>query len=152
MESINCVCVKCITLCDCLCSSSCCCFSASLIQNIGEFGAKNYFTDHQTANIIHSFRDSFQALKIHGCYWDSQKFEQRSIQAIRGDYLTQRKFGADLIWHSQIFFKFGAAKNILNLFSADLIWRNQRIFNKFIKKYKQFKKFKNVKQEQYQIF
>ena len=30
-------------------------FSASLIRNIGEFGAKNYFTDHQTANTIHLF-------------------------------------------------------------------------------------------------
>ena len=39
-----CVCLKCITLCNCLCSSSC--FSASLIRNIGEFGAKNYFTDY----------------------------------------------------------------------------------------------------------
>ena len=34
-----CVCVKRITLCNCLCSR-CCCFSASLIRNIGEFGAK----------------------------------------------------------------------------------------------------------------
>ena len=33
----------------CLCSS---CESASLIRNIGEFGAKNYFTDHRTANTI----------------------------------------------------------------------------------------------------
>ena len=72
---INCVCLKRITLCDCLCSSSCC-FSPSLIysifhsliQNIGEFGAKSYFTDYQTANTIHSFRDSFLVLKIHGCY------------------------------------------------------------------------------------
>ena len=48
-------------------------------------------------------------------------------------------FGADLIWRSE--------KNIK--FSADLIWCNWRIFDKFIKKYEQFK---NVKQEQYQIF
>ena len=46
---IHCVCVKRITLCNCLCSSSCC-FSASFIQNIGEFGATNYFTDHWRAN------------------------------------------------------------------------------------------------------
>ena len=61
-----CVCVKCRTFCNCLCSSSC--FSLSLIQNIGDFGAKNYFTDHQTANAIHSFRDSIPPVKIYGCY------------------------------------------------------------------------------------
>ena len=49
-----CVCVKRKTLCNCLCSSSC--DSASLIQNIGEFGAKKYFTDHRTANTIQSFQ------------------------------------------------------------------------------------------------
>ena len=58
--------------CNCLCcSSSCACDSASsaiLIWNIGEFGAKNYFTDHQTANTIHTFRDSFPVLKIHARY------------------------------------------------------------------------------------
>ena len=37
-------------------SSACCpCDSASLIRNIGEFGAKNYFTDHRTANGIQLF-------------------------------------------------------------------------------------------------
>ena len=51
---------------NCLCSSSC--DSASLIQNIREFGAKNYFIDHQTANTIHSFRDSVLFLKKQGCY------------------------------------------------------------------------------------
>ena len=74
----------------------------------------------------------------------------------RGFYLAQCKneiFGVDLIQSRQICFKFGAdliwrsEKNIK--FSADLIWHNQRIFDKFIKKYKQFK---NLKQEQYQIF
>ena len=60
----------------------CCCSScASLIRNIGEFGAKNYFTDHRTPNTIHGFRDSFEVLKIHGCYQDLQKFEQLSIQS-----------------------------------------------------------------------
>ena len=44
-----CVCMKRITLCNCLYSSSSC-FSASLIRNIAEFGAKNYFTDPRTAN------------------------------------------------------------------------------------------------------
>ena len=42
-----------------LCSSSP--FSSrefsSVIRNIGKFGAKNYFTDHRTANTIYSFRD-----------------------------------------------------------------------------------------------
>ena len=71
-----CVCVKPITLCNCLCSSSSSssCFSASVIRNIEEFGAKNYFTDHQTANTIHDVRDSVPVLKIHDCYWDTQKF------------------------------------------------------------------------------
>ena len=52
-----CVCVKYIILCNCLCSSSSC-FSASFTQNIREFEAKNYFTDHSTAIKICSFRDS----------------------------------------------------------------------------------------------
>ena len=43
-------------------------FSANLIRNIGEFGAKNYFTDHRTTNAIHGFSDSFQVFKIHGFY------------------------------------------------------------------------------------
>ena len=50
--------MKRITLCNCLCSSpssSCSRFSASLIRNIGEFGAKNYFTDHWTVNTIQLF-------------------------------------------------------------------------------------------------
>ena len=46
-----CFCMKCITLCICLCSSLSR-FSASLIQNIGEFGAKNNFIDHWIANAI----------------------------------------------------------------------------------------------------
>ena len=60
--NIFCVCVKRITLCNCLCSSSSC-FSASVIRNIVEFGAKSYFTDHWTANTIHGFRDLVPALK-----------------------------------------------------------------------------------------
>ena len=47
--------------------------------------SKKLFTDHGKANTIHDFRDSFQVLKIHGCYQNSQKFEQLSIQAIRGN-------------------------------------------------------------------
>ena len=43
-----CVCVKPITLCNCLCSSSSSCFSASVIGNIEEFGAKN----HQTTKLL----------------------------------------------------------------------------------------------------
>ena len=49
-----CVCMKGKTLCDCLRFSSCCDF-ASLIRNIGEFGAKNYFTGHRTSNTIKLF-------------------------------------------------------------------------------------------------
>ena len=64
-----CVCVKRITLCNCLCSSSpSSCDFASVIPNIGKFGAKNYFTDHRTANTIYGFRDSVPVLKIHDCY------------------------------------------------------------------------------------
>ena len=47
-----CVCVKRVTLCNCLCSSSSS-FSrkfASVIRNIGKFGGKTYFTDHGTGN------------------------------------------------------------------------------------------------------
>ena len=53
-----CVCVKRITLCNCLCSSpssSRSRFSASLIRNIREFWTKNYFTDHWAANTIQLF-------------------------------------------------------------------------------------------------
>ena len=57
---LYCVCVKRITLCNCLCSSSPSSFPsrafASVIRNVGKFGAKNYFTDHQTANGIYRFR------------------------------------------------------------------------------------------------
>ena len=80
MRKHYCVCVKRITLCNCLCSSSSC-FYASLIRTIQEFGAKNYFTDHETANTMHGFIDLFMVLKIHDCYQDLQKFEQLSIQA-----------------------------------------------------------------------
>ena len=58
LHGIYCVCMKRITLCSCLCSASSPSpsrFSASLIGNIGEFGAKNYFTDHWTANTIQLF-------------------------------------------------------------------------------------------------
>ena len=49
-------CVKRITLCICGCSSSPSSrFSANDIWNIGKFGAKKYFIDHQTANAIQLF-------------------------------------------------------------------------------------------------
>ena len=50
-----CVCVKRIMLCNCLWPSSPFCFSASLIWNIWEFRAANYFTDHWTADTIQLF-------------------------------------------------------------------------------------------------
>ena len=76
--------MKGIKLCNWLCSSSH--FSASVIWNIGEFGAKNYYTDHWTANIIHGFRDSVPVLKIHAYYYDMLEFEQLSIptQVLQG--------------------------------------------------------------------
>ena len=43
-------------------------FSASFIENTGEFGAKNYFTGHRTVNTMHGFRNSFQALKTDSCF------------------------------------------------------------------------------------
>ena len=60
-----CVCVKRITLCNCLCSSSP--FSrdfASVARNIGKVGAKSYFRDHGTTNTKHGFSDFFPVLKI----------------------------------------------------------------------------------------
>ena len=50
----SCVCVKRLTLCNCLCSSSSR-FSASVIQNIREFRANNCFADHLTTNTIQLF-------------------------------------------------------------------------------------------------
>ena len=82
-----CVCVKRITLCNYLCSSCSPSSSShdfrSVIRNIGKFGAKNYFKDHQKGNTNYHFRDSVHVLKIYG-RWDTQKFEQPpiSIQAI----------------------------------------------------------------------
>ena len=58
---IYCVCVKRIMLCNCLCSSSSC-DSAGPIRNIGEFAAKNYFTDYRATNTTHGFRDSVPVL------------------------------------------------------------------------------------------
>ena len=66
-KTFYCVCVKRITLCNCLCSSPSHDFT-SVIWNIGKFGAKNYFADHRTANTKHGFRDSIPVLKIHSCY------------------------------------------------------------------------------------
>ena len=54
--------VKHITFWNCLCSSSSR-DSVNVIRNIGEFGAKNYFTEHRTANKIHGFRYSVSVLK-----------------------------------------------------------------------------------------
>ena len=63
------------------------CGSASLPWNIREFGAKCFLTDHETANSMDGFRDSFLVLKIHGCYQNTKKLEQLSIsiQAIQGN-------------------------------------------------------------------
>ena len=47
-------CVKRMTLGNGLCFSSSR-FSTSLIRNNGEFGAKDHFTDHRTANTIQLF-------------------------------------------------------------------------------------------------
>ena len=55
-----------VCLSNCLCSSSSC-FSASVTQNIGKFGTKSYFTDHQRANTINSFTDLVPVLKTYNC-------------------------------------------------------------------------------------
>ena len=59
---LNRVCAKCIMLCNCLCSSSSR-HSASIIWNIQKFGAKNYFTDHQTTQYKTVFEIQFWSLK-----------------------------------------------------------------------------------------
>ena len=67
LEISYCVCLKRTKLCYCLCSSSSfSCFSTCVIRNIGEFGTKNYFIDHQIANTIHGFRDSVPVLRGYG--------------------------------------------------------------------------------------
>ena len=59
-----CIYVKSITLCNCLCSSSpSSCDFNSATQNIGKFGAKNYFTDHQTTNTRHGLEIQSRSLK-----------------------------------------------------------------------------------------
>ena len=80
-----CVCVKCITLCNCLCSSSPSSSRdfPSVILNIEKFEAKNYFTDHQTGNTIYSFKDAVLVLKRQDCYRDTKKFEQPSIPILQ---------------------------------------------------------------------
>ena len=83
-----CVCVKRITLCNCLCSSPSSSHDfASVIRNIGKFGAKNYFTDHQEPDAIYYFWYlplPVPVLKIYDRYSDTQKFGQNplTIQAI----------------------------------------------------------------------
>ena len=55
--------VKRIMLCNCL--SSCCCFSASLIWNIGEIGEKKLF--YRTSNVLQTIKQPIQytVLDIH---------------------------------------------------------------------------------------
>ena len=79
-NNTNCVCVKRITLWNCLCSSSSSPssrFSASFIRNIGEFGAKNYFAGHRTANTIQLFvpikRNFFESILF------QNKLQQKGI-------------------------------------------------------------------------
>ena len=56
---------------------------ASVIRNIGKFGAKNYFTDHRTANTIYGFRDSLPVFKMDDCYWDAQKIRAIARYKVR---------------------------------------------------------------------
>ena len=100
-----CACVKRITLYNCLCSSSSSssCFLASAIRNIGEFGTKSYFTDHQRANTIHGFTDSVPVYKIYNCYQDTQTFEQLSIST---QAITRREQCVDVSNPLQTIFKY----------------------------------------------
>ena len=100
-----CVWVKRITLCNCLCScsSSPSRFSANAIRNIGEFGAKSYFTDHRRANTTDSFTDSVPVLKIYNCYQDTQTFEQLSIST---QAITRREQCVDVSNPLQTIFKY----------------------------------------------
>ena len=97
-----CVCVKRITLCNCLCSSSSC-FSASAIRNIGELRAKSYFTDHQKANTIHSFTDSVPVRRIYNCYQNTQTFEQLCIST---QAITRKEQCVDVSNPLQTIFKY----------------------------------------------
>ena len=89
--------VKRIMLCNCLCSSPSRDF-ASIIRNIWKFRENNYFTDHRTANTIYGFGDSVPVLKIHVCYWNTQKYEHSSIpiQAIARLLATRREQCVDV--------------------------------------------------------
>ena len=80
----HCVCVKRKLLWNWLCSSSPSSSRdfASVIRNIGKFGAKNYFTDHQTANTNYRFRDSVLVLKIHVVIWIPKNLSSILFQAI----------------------------------------------------------------------
>ena len=69
-------------------------------RNIDKFGAKNYFTDHRTANTMYPFRDLFPILKIHDCYWDTQKFEQPSIPDLHS-YPTDSYKARTVCWCNQ---------------------------------------------------
>ena len=63
---IYCVCVKSQTLCILLLVLRI--VFHLVVRKIGEFEAKNCFTDHQIADTIHGFRDSFAVLKTYNCY------------------------------------------------------------------------------------
>ena len=56
--------MKCIMLCNCLFFFSFLCFCQPY-RNLGEFGAKKYFIDHQTANyqlFVHIKRKLFRSI------------------------------------------------------------------------------------------
>ena len=70
----NCVCLESITPCNCL--AVCFLPSSRLFENIGEFGAKKYFTEHRTANAIQlvvAIKENFSGLFF---FWVSPKEEE----------------------------------------------------------------------------
>ena len=84
------------TLCNCLCSSSCTtsCDSASFFWNTEEFGAKNYFTHHSTADTIHSFSNT-RLLLGYSNIWITFHFypsDTRRLQCVDVNNPLQRVF------------------------------------------------------------
>ena len=106
-----CICVKRVTLCNWLCSSSH--GSASLIRYIGECGAKSYFTDHQTANTIQLF------ISIKREFFWSILFQNKSQQRGISKRLLD-KYSHLFIWISSKQSLSNSKKNFLRCQNLDI--------------------------------
>ena len=98
---IYCVCVKRITLCNCLCCSSSPCsrFSASLVRNIGEFGAKK--------NILRTIEQPIQ-YRVLDSHLQSLKY--MAVNRIRKNlsnfpFLSKRYRAITVCWSEKTHFK-----------------------------------------------